>query len=254
MRITVPAAAVRATQTVARWVARVVSRLCGVEIVVGYGSRDRTVALTFDDGPDPVTTPGLLAVLAAHRARGTFFVVGERGHRHPALLAAIVGAGHELGNHLGRDEPSVLLGRAEFDRQLAGVHELLTRYGPVRFWRPGSGWFTPSMLRSAAELDYRCALGSAGLIASRYPSPEALAARLARRCRPGAVIVLHEGPTGRDGVVPVVDQLLRELGRRGLSAVTLSELAGGPVAARPAQAVIRARPRVRGWRGGRERR
>lgn len=126
-----------------------------------------------------------------------------------------------------RDEPSALLPRAEFRRQLHAVHDLLSVFGTVRAFRPGSGWFTPAMLRAAGSLGYRCALGSPGLVARGYPDPAGLGERLARRSRPGSVIVLHEGTSGRAPVAEVVDTLLGRLARRNLRATTLRDLAVG---------------------------
>src|SRR5690349_6193715 len=60
---------------------------------------ERTVALTFDDGPDPTWTPQVLAVLARHRVPGTFFTVGSMVARHPELAQRIVTSGSELGVH-----------------------------------------------------------------------------------------------------------------------------------------------------------
>ncbi|MGW2378785.1 bifunctional polysaccharide deacetylase/glycosyltransferase family 2 protein [Streptomyces sp. NPDC001658] len=59
----------------------------------------RTVALTFDGGPDPVWTPRLLDLLRRHRARATFFVLGSQAARHPELVRRIRAEGHELGSH-----------------------------------------------------------------------------------------------------------------------------------------------------------
>jgi peptidoglycan/xylan/chitin deacetylase (PgdA/CDA1 family) len=208
-----------------RPLAALVSRLSGAEVLVSFRpGRDGLVALTFDDGPHALTTPGLLDVLAAHRAHATFFIIGERGHENPSLLGRIAAEGHEIGNHLMRDEPSIRLGGREFDRQLAEVDTLLRGYGPVRYFRPGSGWFSPRMLRSGARAGYRCALGSPDLVAQRYRDPAALAARLARRCRPGAIIVLHEGTSERAAVVEVTDRLLSALALKGLRAGTLAEV------------------------------
>ena len=56
-----------------------------------------TVALTFDDGPDPTWTPRILAVLRRHHAHATFFMVGSRVNEHPGLVAAVVREGTEVG-------------------------------------------------------------------------------------------------------------------------------------------------------------
>ncbi len=66
--------------------------------LAGVGRLDH-VALTFDDGPDPVSTPAFLDLLRAYDARATFFVVGERAAREPRLVRRIVDEGHELGLH-----------------------------------------------------------------------------------------------------------------------------------------------------------
>jgi peptidoglycan/xylan/chitin deacetylase (PgdA/CDA1 family) len=181
-------------------------------------------ALTFDDGPSPDTTGGLLDVLARHRAHATFFLIGERASAHPRLVAAIAAAGHEIANHLMRDERSVLTSDTRFQRDLAEVSALLGQYGPVRWFRPGSGWFTPRMLRSAARQNLRAVLGT--LVASHHggPDDERIAGDLLTRIRPGSIVVLHEGTPKRAGVVRTTDELLIAVADRGLAAATVSEL------------------------------
>ena len=63
------------------------------------GTSGGNVALTFDDGPDPGTTPRILATLRRHDVKATFFVVGSQVERHPGLLRRIVEEGHTIGNH-----------------------------------------------------------------------------------------------------------------------------------------------------------
>src|SRR5919108_301985 len=69
-------------------------------MTVRRGPADRrAVALTFDDGPDPVFTPRVLDILAQFGVRGTFFVIGKRAEQHPEIIRAIADTGHEVGNH-----------------------------------------------------------------------------------------------------------------------------------------------------------
>jgi peptidoglycan-N-acetylglucosamine deacetylase len=211
---------------VLRWrepAVRALSRVIPVDVLC-YVDTDGAVALTFDDGPHPRTTPELLDVLARHRARATFFLIGERVPGNEPILARMAAEGHELANHLMSERPSVLLSDEQFRRELTEVNLLLAPYGTVRWFRPGSGWFTPRMLSSAAEHGLRLALGTAVATHDGGPGDRAIARRLLTGVRPGSILVLHEGTDRRHGVAATTDAVLTGLAGRGLSAVTVSEL------------------------------
>jgi len=211
----------------ARWpqvVARGAGRLAGSTVVASVPTAAPLVALTVDDGPHPRTTPALLDALAATGARATFFLIGERAERLAWAAPRIAAAGHELGNHLWRDEPSVLLPAAAFATGLHRTHDLLAAHGAVRWFRPGSGWFTPRMLHAAGALGYGCALASPRLVAAACPDPERLAVRLAGRCRAGDVVVLHEGDGDRARVADLAGALAARLADRGLRVTGLDDL------------------------------
>lgn len=182
-------------------------------------------ALTVDDGPDPSTTPALLDVLARHGARATFFVLGERAERHPDLVARIVREGHELGNHTWRDEPSWALPPDAFRDSLRRTARTLAEHAPVRWFRPGSGWPTARHVALAEAEGLRCVLGSAVAITGAGAGTPGTARWLDAVVRRGTIVVLHEG-RGREAVADTADALLARTARRGLAAVTLSELAG----------------------------
>lgn len=206
---------------------RALSRMIPGDILWYVDTDAPDFALTFDDGPSQETTPGLLDVLARHRARATFFLIGERVRAHRALVEAVAAAGHEVANHLMRDEPSVLLPDPRFRDELAQVNALLAPYGPVRWFRPGSGWFTPRMLRSAAQQDLRGVLGTLVAQHDGGPGDRRITPSLLSAIRPGAIVVLHEGTPQRRGVVQTTDELLSSLAVQGLTAVTVSQLVAG---------------------------
>jgi peptidoglycan-N-acetylglucosamine deacetylase len=68
-------------------------------VLTSESVRDKTIYLTFDDGPNPGHTPALLDLLRAHDARASFFVIGREAQKHPQLMERIVAEGHALGNH-----------------------------------------------------------------------------------------------------------------------------------------------------------
>lgn len=63
------------------------------------GAPDKTIALTFDDGPDPVWTPRILEILKRHHVKATFFMIGEAAAKYPWLVRQVYAEGHEIGNH-----------------------------------------------------------------------------------------------------------------------------------------------------------
>lgn len=193
-------------------------------VLFGLPTRAPRFALTVDDGPSAVTTPALLDVLARHRARATFFLLGEEAARHPELVARISGEGHELGNHTWRDEPTWTIPVPEFRERLRQTQRTLTAHGPVRWFRPGSGWPTAEHLAVAESDGLRCVLGSAVAIAGAGAGTARTARLLDLVVGRGAVLVLHEGTPARRAVTATVDALLTRTSRRGLAATTLSEL------------------------------
>jgi peptidoglycan/xylan/chitin deacetylase (PgdA/CDA1 family) len=215
---------VRCPHLIARHLAGHLAR----EVLWSVRSSTRVVALTFDDGPHPATTPALVDLLDRYRARATFFLIGVNASRHEDLVRQIVDSGHELGNHLLSDYPSILLSATEFQAQLLGVDATLRRFGTVRYFRPGSGFFTPRMLRIAADSGYRCALGTISTLDINSRNPQSVARRIAGKVRPGDVVVLHEGSPDRTRIVTVVESLLADLTARGYRFVTLTEMAGRP--------------------------
>lgn len=185
---------------------------------------ERAIALTIDDGPDAMHTPTILRLLQASGARATFFLISERVAGREALVAAAVAEGHELGNHLTRDEPSIRLPPAAFTAAVREAGTVLGRFGPVRWVRPGSGWYTGAMLDTIEREGYRCALGSIYPYDAHVPSIRLAVAYILSNARPGAVIVLHEGGGRGRRTVEVLRQVLPILRARRYRVVTLSEL------------------------------
>jgi peptidoglycan/xylan/chitin deacetylase (PgdA/CDA1 family) len=187
------------------------------------------VALTFDDSPHAISTPRILDVLAEHDAHATFFVIGDHIAGNEEIVRRLIAEGHELGNHMMSDAPSARLSAAEFERQLRQMHEVLASFGPVRWFRPGHGWFNRRMLDQIHTHGYRCAMASTYAY-EFLPVPAPYAAQhILLNIRPGGVIILHDGAAAQERTVAVLKRILPALRRRGYRVVTLSELAAGQV-------------------------
>ena len=198
-------------------------------------TRERVVALTLDDGPDSAHTPKILRLLHTHGARATFFLISGRVPGREELVTTVVAEGHEIGNHLTRDEPSIRLRPEAFTTSVREAGTVLGRFAPVRWLRPGSAWYTSAMIETIERQGYRCALGSVYPYDAHVPSTRFAAAYILANTRPGAVIVLHEGGGRGRRTVEVLRQVLPVLSARGYRVVTLSELdALGRVTGSPA--------------------
>jgi peptidoglycan/xylan/chitin deacetylase (PgdA/CDA1 family) len=189
-------------------------------------TRERVVALTLDDGPDAAHTRALLDVLREHDARATFFLISSRVAGNEPLVEALVSEGHEIGNHLTRDEASIRLPPDAFAAAAEEAGRVLGEFGPVRWLRPASGFYDGEMLDAIARAGYRCALGSIYPYDPHLPWPDLSAGYVLANARPGAVIVLHEGGDRSRRTIETLRRVLPTLRARGYRVVTLSELAG----------------------------
>jgi peptidoglycan/xylan/chitin deacetylase (PgdA/CDA1 family) len=185
------------------------------------------VALTIDDGPDSISTPKILSELRRHDARATFFLIAGRVAGQEQIVRALVAGGHELGNHFTSDRPSIGLRPDEFEADLLQVHRVLTGYAPVVWARPGSGWYSASMIDAMRRQGYRCALGSVYPFDAIVPSVSFAARYLLRNARPGAILVLHDAGARGRRTARILNEVLPELRRRGYRVVTLTELVAG---------------------------
>ncbi|MGH2829707.1 MAG: polysaccharide deacetylase family protein, partial [Actinomycetota bacterium] len=181
------------------------------------------VALTFDDGPDPVWTPQVLRILAANRIRATFFVTGRNVARYPGVVRAIRSAGHAIQNHSWNHEN---LGRLPFDRQraslIAQIREVRKLGLPFPTWfRPPYGSFTIHTARLARWLGMRTVVWSADPSDYRRPPARAIVRSVLAQTRPGGVILLHDGGGNRANTIAALPGIVQELLRRGYRFVAL---------------------------------
>jgi peptidoglycan-N-acetylglucosamine deacetylase len=183
------------------------------------------IALTIDDGPDPASTPLILAELRRQGARATFFLITDRVRGQEQLVRTVALEGHELGNHFTRDRASIRLSPGAFEADLLRAHQVLKPYGAVKWARPGSGWYSRDMIDIIRRHGYRCALGSVYPFDATIPSAVFAARYILWHARPGAVVVLHDGDSRGRRTAKVLSEVLPELRRRGYRVVSLSELA-----------------------------
>jgi cellulose synthase/poly-beta-1,6-N-acetylglucosamine synthase-like glycosyltransferase/peptidoglycan/xylan/chitin deacetylase (PgdA/CDA1 family) len=197
--------------------------------------RDRTVALTFDDGPDPAWTPQVLEVLRRQGVPATFFVVGSRALDHPELVREEVERGHEVGSHTftHAELGSVSTRRASLELSLtqtslagaAGVHTGLFRL-PYSSQASAATEKELQAAKEASNAGYLVVFTDRSSEDWRPVSVDAIVANATPGGTDGAVILMHDGGGDRSRTVAALDRLISGLRARGYRFVTVSELAG----------------------------
>jgi peptidoglycan/xylan/chitin deacetylase (PgdA/CDA1 family) len=160
------------------------------------GARDPTklVAVTFDDGPDPVVTPRLLDLLAKRGCKATFFVLTERAHAQPELLRRLIDEGHEVALHFDRhDRLTEMPVDVARRRLIAARSSLEALAGPIRFFRPPYGGQSFSTYFMARSLGLE--IVTWGPYAEDWVEqpPAEAAARALSNMRSGDILLLHDG-------------------------------------------------------------
>ena len=158
---------------------------------------EKTIALTFDDGPSDARTPQLLDLLDAHNVQATFFMLGKNIEKYPEIAQDVYERGHLIGNH-SYDHPRLIFKTPSFMRnQITRTNQLITSTGQknVDFFRPPySSKFIvlPLVLRS---LNKTLVTGTYDP-PSQYISPfnaENVANEVIENTKPGSIIYLHDG-------------------------------------------------------------
>jgi len=214
------------------------STLLGANLVrlPAAAAQRQEVAITIDDGPDPEVTPQVLAILAAHGARASFFCIGERAAAHPQLCRAITAAGHTVENHGQRHRKYYsLLGPRGWLREIGTAQaalEAITGQRP-RFFRALAGLRNPFLDPVLHRLDLRLASWTRRAYDTRIGDAAKVLARLTDDLSPGDILLLHDGHSARTAagqpvILEVLPRLLGELAARKLKPVTLNSVCKSP--------------------------
>ena len=189
------------------------------------------IALTFDDGPDPVVTPAVLALLDAHGVKATFFCVGTQAALHPEICHDIVRRGHCIENHSQQHRHNFsLLGPAGFQRELEAAQDTLVAITGERpqFFRAPAGLRNPFLDPVLQRLGLQLVSWTRRAYDTRVGNPTRVLEKLTRSLQAGDILLLHDRdaaltPAHTPVILEVLPPLLHAIREAGLRTVTLRD-------------------------------
>ncbi|HTM46631.1 MAG TPA: polysaccharide deacetylase family protein [Polyangiaceae bacterium] len=193
-------------------------------------TEQRSVFLTFDDGPDPQTTPQVLQVLRARGARATFFMVAQQAQAHRSLLAGIEEHGHAIGNHsLDHRYGAFFGGRRRMLRWIEQSQRAFADLGcsAIVGFRPPAGVRTPELHWALDQLGLPLVLWSRRFLDSLLPWNVARADRALVNTQQGEIVLLHDRQRekNREQFLRTLDHYVAQLQDSGFKLDALPALA-----------------------------
>jgi peptidoglycan/xylan/chitin deacetylase (PgdA/CDA1 family) len=188
------------------------------------------IVLTFDDGPAPEVTPKVLAILAAHGVRATFFCIGERAAAHPELCRDIIAAGHTIENHGQRHRNhNAFSGIRGWMKEVGdgqATLEIITGRSP-QFYRALAGFRNPFLAQVLHRLGIRLASWTRRGYDTNTADANVVLARLVKNLAAGDILLLHDGNAAKTAggnavIIEVLPHLLSAIAKQKLNPVTLS--------------------------------
>lgn len=187
---------------------------------------EKTIALTFDDGPHPRYTKQILGILEKYGVKATFFFVGQNIEYYPDSARAVVDAGHEIGNHTYTHNRVKKMTQDEVFSEMSRCDDMIYTLGECHtaLFRPPEGAFGEAVEKSAEMLGYSVILWSIDTRDWAHSTPSEIYQNVTQNIDSGDIILMHDYVGYNSPTPQALELIIPELQRRGYKFVTVSEL------------------------------
>ncbi|MDQ0199401.1 polysaccharide deacetylase family protein [Neobacillus ginsengisoli] len=201
-------------------------------VIWEVNTKEKLVALTFDDGPHPVFTPQILDKLAKHDAKATFFVAGNKVIRFPDILKQEVKEGHEIANHTFRHIYGKNITSAKLTSELEETDKIIQKIIGFKpsLYRPVGGFYNDLIINTAIKNGKEVVLWSWYQDSRDWANPPVsqICNNITKGVKPGNIILFHDWHgsefTQTCQTVKALDTILDFLDKNGYKCVTVTEL------------------------------
>lgn len=186
-------------------------------------TKEKIIALTFDDGPHEKTTE-ILDVLLKYNAKATFFCIGKQIEKHPEVIERIVNEGHVIGNHSFSHSREIgFFGTNKMITEIKQTNELVAKLynKKMLLFRPPFGVTNPNIARAVSKTKQVIIGWNIRSLDTVIEKENIILERIKKRVKPGSIILLHDTSAK---TVNVLEQLLLFLQEQGYETKTIEEL------------------------------
>lgn len=198
-------------------------------VFCGADTKERVIALTFDDGPHPRYTDEILDILKEYGVKATFFTVGENAALYPEQLKRIAEEGHEIGNHTYTHADLKRIGKEKLSGELIKTEEIIkeiTGCSPKVF-RPPEGRCNETVVNCANERGYTTVLWTVDPRDWASPAASEVESVILKNVKCGSVILCHDYNSNKKCPTPeALRKVIPALIDQGYTFVTVSEILG----------------------------
>jgi peptidoglycan/xylan/chitin deacetylase (PgdA/CDA1 family) len=182
----------------------------------------KEIALTFDDGPDPIQTPIILELLKTAGFKATFFCIGERLQNHPELTKKIIDDGHTIGNHTySHSNWFPLFPARKMKNEIESTQKLIEQYYPadVQWFRPPFGVTNPTLAKALKHKNLKIAGWSIRSFDTKNLPKEKILNRITSKLKPGEIILMHDTS---QHIEWILTELIKHMQKEGYTSVSLT--------------------------------
>ncbi len=187
-------------------------------------TKNNIIAITFDDGPDPETTPAVLDILLKNNVPAAFFCVGERAYKNPELIQRMDAEGHVVGNHsFSHHSLFDLYSCRRMKKELVQTEDLIYRIigKRMKLFRPPYGVTNPLVARAVKSLNYTVIGWSLKSKDTVIHEEDRLLQRLKKKLRGGDVVLFHDRG---DHLVQVLNDFIYYISNNNYRIVRVDQL------------------------------
>jgi peptidoglycan/xylan/chitin deacetylase (PgdA/CDA1 family) len=196
------------------------------ELVNHVETKEKVVALTYDDGPNPPYTNQLLDLFEQNRIKATFFVIGKNIENHPETVQLILSKGHELGNHSYSHKRMVFKSPSFIRAEIEKTDVLLRQLGVKQeiHFRAPYGQKLLVLPYILAQLGKKNILWTVDPKDFEESNPEAIKNYILEKVKPGSIVLMHDGGGERSQTIAATEMVIKGLQKKGYTFKTVSEL------------------------------